>query len=232
MKKLQKTQKQGLLICLLILAALLIVAFAAPFVKNASFAVALIFGIVGVAVGAIGTMIAFQNGRSVKSKFYSFPVARIAVIYAIVQIIVSFVFMAIAVFVPMWIELIVSFILLIIAVIGLVAADLTRQTIEKIDVQQKADTDEMVALRSKANALIGLCSDEQMRKMIEKLAEDFRYSDPVSNEAVKPLEAELKVLLNDLQEAMVDGNAEATEKLCRKCQVQLVERNRICKLNK
>ena len=106
------------------------------------------------------------------------------------------------------------------------------KSIEKIDVQQKADTDEMVALRSKANALVGLCSDEQIRKLVEKLAEDFRYSDPVSNEAVMQLEAELKVLLNDLQEALVDGNAEAAEKLCGKCRVQLAERNRICRLNK
>ena len=214
------------------LIAFLVISFVVPFTRNTGFIVAIVFGIIAILVGAFGIRLAFKDGASVKSKFYGFPIARVSVIYAIVQIIVSFIFMGISWIVPMWVEVIVCFILLIAAIIGLVATDITRDVIEQQDIKQKVNTETMLALRSKANALVGICGDEEIKKGIQDLADEFRYSDPVSNDEVKGLEAELEVILGELQEALVDGNTEDAKKLRRKCQVQLAERNRICKLSK
>lgn len=228
----RKNKSRGIMILLLVLAAFIIIALAVPFNKNSIFWIALVFGIIAVAVGTVGFNMAFKEGTSVKSKFYGFPIARVALIYALIQILVSFLFMAVSQWVPHWVEMIVCFILLIVAVIGLVAADFTREVVEKQDVKQIKDTQTITTLRSKINALVGVCDDAEIKKTIQKLAEDFKYSDPVSSDAVKELEAELETILNDLQKALIEGNKESAGRLCRRCQLQLAERNRICKLNK
>ena len=109
----------------------LVLALVIPFKHTATFWIGFAFGIVGIIASAIGTVIAFKNGESAKSKFYGFPIARIALIYAIVQVIVSFIFMGIAKFCPSWVGIIVCVILLVLAVIGFIAADAMRDEIER-----------------------------------------------------------------------------------------------------
>ena len=67
---------------------------------------------------------------------------------------------------------------------------------------------------------------------IKALADEFRYSDPVSNDAIADAEADLSALVDELQIAVVDGDNGAVDKLCRKASAQLAERNRLCKLSK
>ena len=67
---------------------------------------------------------------------------------------------------------------------------------------------------------------------IKALAEEFRYSDPVSNEAIADVEADLASAVDLLQAAYIDGDQEAMAQLCRKVSATLAERNRLCKLHK
>ena len=64
------------------------------------------------------------------------------------------------------------------------------------------------------------------------LAEEFRYSDPVSNEMIAEVESDLIAVVDELQAAFVEGDDLIVEKLCRKASAQFAERNRLCKLNK
>ena len=67
---------------------------------------------------------------------------------------------------------------------------------------------------------------------IEALAEEFRFSDPVSNAAISDAEADLAAAVDELQAAYVDGDKNAMAQLCCKISALLAERNRLCKLNK
>jgi hypothetical protein len=67
---------------------------------------------------------------------------------------------------------------------------------------------------------------------LQALADEFRYSDPVSSPAIADAEADLTAAVDDLQAAFVDGDQDSLEQLCRKASAILAERNRLCKLNK
>ena len=228
----KKTQIRGIVVLAAVLAAYLVLALVIPFNRSPGFWLGFTFGIIAIVVSAAGFIIAFKSSETVKSKFYGFPIAVIACIYLIAQLVVSFILMGVGFMIPMWIGLIICVLLFIAAVIGLVAADVSRDEIERIDEAQKVDTENMIALRSKAGALVGLCKDDETKKLIQKLSDEFRFGDPVSNYAVKGIESELDVMLGEIQKAVLDGNGEAVADLCGRAGAQLTERNRLCKLNK
>ena len=227
-----KNKTRSIILLAVVLAAFLCLALLIPFARTATYWLGFIAGLVSIAVSTIGVCIAFGHAKDAKSKFYGFPIAKLSVIYLIVQIAVSFILMGIASFAPAWPGIIVCVILFILAVIGLIAVDVTRDEIERQDDQQKVNTENMMALRSKAVAIVGLCNDEETKKQLQKLSDNLKYSDPVSSEAVSGIEHELEVTLDELQQAVMEGDTAAAEELCRRAQEGLVERNRVCRLHK
>lgn len=172
--------------------------------------------------------IAFIKNPDAKSRFYGFPIARIGVLYGCAQLIVSLVVMAVAKWTPWWIPTLVYAIGLGAAVIGLVSAEAVVDEIKTQDVKLKDNTTMMRTLQSKISQIASQTDDAA----IKALAEEFRYSDPVSNDAIADAEADLAAAVDQLQAAFVDGDNEAMAQLCRKATALLAERNRLCKLNK
>ena len=67
---------------------------------------------------------------------------------------------------------------------------------------------------------------------LEKLAEDLRFSDPVSSEALTEIEDQLAECLAQLQEAVSAQKTEQILSVCQEAERILAERNQLCKLNK
>ena len=93
--KLSKGKFQTILILAIVLAAYLVLAFVIPFAKTAVFWLALVFTLAAFGVQLYVLKLSFTKGKDARSKFYGFPIARIGVVYLIVQIALSFLFMAI-----------------------------------------------------------------------------------------------------------------------------------------
>ena len=227
-----KNKVRGIIILGVVLVAYLVLALAIPFKHTGTYWIGFVFGIVGIIVSAIGVIIAFKNATSTRSKFYGFPIARLVVIYAVVQIIVSFLLMGLGFVCPSWLGIIVCVLLLVFAVIGLVATDTVRDEIERQDVQIKTDVKTMRSLQSKVNMLVNSCEDEEVKTAVKELAEEFRFSDPVSNEAIAEIESQMVDLMNEAEKAVIDGDKEGALELIKKLSGVLKERNRLCKLNK
>lgn len=105
--KLSKGKFQTILILAIVLAAYLLLAFVIPFTKTAVFWLALVFTLAAFGLQLYVLKLSFTKGKDARSKFYGFPIARIGVMYLIVQIALSFLFMAIAKFCAAWIAVIV-----------------------------------------------------------------------------------------------------------------------------
>lgn len=208
-----------------------VIAFALPFAHTGVFWLSYIFSVIAIAVQIYVIKVAFCKEKSVKSKFYGFPVANVGVIYMLVQLVLGLVFMALAARVPMWLPVVLYVVLLGTAAVGFIAADAMRDEVERQDVQLKKDVSAMRALQSKVNGIVGLCGAD-IRPEVTKLAEELRYSDPVSSEALAEIEAELTAYADELQAAVVEGDSASARELCRKISATLLERNRLCKLNK
>ena len=183
-----------------------------------------IFAVIALVVQIYAWPKAF-GGEGARSKVYGFPIARITTIYLIMQLALSLVFMLAAKWIPAWLAVILFVILLAAAIIGLISADAVRDEVERQETVRKVNTGTMKALQAKAAAIAESCADAERKKALDRLAEAFRYSDPVSSDATQKLEMKLEVLLDELQES---GSPELVKKL----EATLDERNRLCKMSK
>ena len=208
-----------------------VISFALPFKRNVVFLISYIFAVGAISIQIYVLRVAFEKGTRVKSKFYGFPVAYVGVIYMLLQLVLGLVMMALAAKVPVWLPVVLYVVLLSVAVIGFIAADAMRDEVERQDTQLKKNISTIRALQSKVNGIVSLCNAD-MSTEVKKLAEELRYSDPVSNEAIREIEYELTACVDELQSVIADGDYVVAQELCRKARVTLMERNRLCKLNK
>ncbi|MDE6580261.1 MAG: hypothetical protein K2K41_06980 [Ruminiclostridium sp.] len=176
--------------------------------------------------------IAFEGDGTAKSKFYGFPIAKIGVVYMVAQLILSVVFMIMAAVIPVWLTILLFVILLAVAAVGLIAADTVRDEINIQDKKLSTKTSCMMTLRSIVYPLAGQCEEENAKKLLQELADQFRYSDPVSSEVLNDIESEIESLVGALQTAVNEVRYSDIAPLCRRVGNTLEERNRLCKLNK
>ena len=210
----------------------ILIAFLIPFAKTATFWVSFVFTLIAFCVVAASIYIAFVKNPDAKSRFYGFPIARIGVIYGIAQLVAGLLLMALGKWVPVWLAVLVYAIMLGAAVIGLISADAVAEQIHAQDAKLKKDVAAMRAIQSKLSVLPGQCEDPVTAKCLTQLAEEIRFSDPVSSEATQETEADLNALTDELQKAVLENDTAAAQNLCKRCQAVLMERNRLCKLEK
>ena len=206
----------------------LLVAFLVPFARTGAFWVSFVFTLVAFGVVAASFYIAFIKNPDARSRFYGFPIARLGAIYGVFQLVAGLVFMALALWVPFWVVLLVCAFALGATVIGLISAQAVVDEIQIQDAKLKKNVSVMRAIQSKIGNMAAQCDAPEIRA----LAEDIRFSDPVSSDALSAAEADLSATVDALQEAVVEANAEAIAQLSRKASALLAERNRLCKLNK
>ena len=227
-----KNQKRTVIVLAIVLIVFSVLAFALPFKMNGLFWLSYLFGVLAIAVQVYVLKIAFNGTDSVKSKFYGFPIAQIGIIYMAAQLVLSLIFMALAAVAPIWIAIILYVLALAAAAIGFIGADAMRDEIERQDVKLETDTSCITTLRSLVYPLAGRCADTDAKAVLTELADEFRYSDPVSGDALKTVETELETAVAVLQEVVSAGTAEQITNECGKVSKLLAERNRLCKLNK
>ena len=204
-----------------------VLAFALPFPKTAVFAVSYLFTTIAILAQIYVIRTAFYRGEGVKSKFYGFPIAKLGVIYLAVQLIAGLVFMALGLIVPVWLPLALYVVLL-----GVAAADAARDEVVRQEVKLEKDVSRMREFQAKGRALVALNQVSEAARPLEKLAENLRFSDPVSSEALTEIEDQLAECLAQLQEAVSAQRTEQILSVCQEAEHILAERNQLCKLNK
>ena len=223
----KKNTVRSVMIGILLLVVYHVIVFVVPFIHNGVFWISYGFGWAAFAALGIGAYLGLGRKSDVKSKFYGFPIVQLAVCYFAVQIVLGFAMMAIPVL-PVWIATVVYVILLALTAMGMIGADAVVEEIHRQDTKLKKDVTFMRGLQSKVNQMVTQTDVSE----VGKFAEDIRYSDPVSSEALTEIERDLAAAVDELQVAIVDGDRDAIPTLCRKASNILSERNRLCKLNK
>ena len=221
------------------------IAFLIPFEREGVFWLSLLFTTVAVAVACLALYLGMFKKVGAKSKFYGFGIARVGLIYSAVQIFISLVFMALAQWLWLWLVAVVYLILFGTATMGLIGAEAVVDEIQRQDEKLKRNVTVMRSLQSKLNKMVSFCADAESEKLVRALAEEVRFSDPVSSEVPSvqtentasvydelQTEADLAAAVEDLHQAVMDGNRKEVCNLCRKATALLAERNRLCKLNK
>ena len=207
-------------------------AFVIPFAHTATFWVGYGFGVLAILYQLYIFKLSFSAGSDAKSRFYGFPIARIGVYYLITQLIVSVIEMALAKLLPVWVSVVVNLLILVVAMIGCITVDTMRDEIIRQDKALKKNVSAMRELQSLSASLVNQCSDASMNGILSRIADEFRFSDPISSENTRDLEADMRSQMDDIQQALIEGDSNGVRNLCTKLIGSLRERNRICSLSK
>ena len=227
-----KNASRGLIVLAIVLAVFSLIAFAIPFAHTAVFWIAYGFGVFAILFQLYIFKTSFAGNGDAKSRFYGFPIARLGIYYLVAQLILSVVEMALAGLIPTWPAIIINVLALAFALIGCITAETMRDEIVLQDHKLKKNVSTMRELQSLAASMVGQCGDEEMKNAVKKIADELRFSDPVSSDATAELEAEMRSQLADIQQAVVEGDVEGAKTLCGKMMGNLAERNRICSISK
>lgn len=227
-----KNTMRGIILLVVVLAVFSLIAFMLPFAHTAAFWIGYGCGVFAILFQCyIGHSSRAANGDA-KSRFYGFPIARLGIYYLVAQLIASIVEMAVASLIPAWPAILVNALLLAFVVIGCITVETMRDEIEQQDVKLKNSVSKMRELQSLASAMVGQCNDPAMKTTLQKLADELRFSDPVSSAATAGLEEDMRSQLADMQQAILEGDTAGAAALCTKLMGNLTERNRICSVNK
>lgn len=235
-----KNEKRVIIVDAIVLIMFLVIALAAPFVKNGVFWLSLLFGVLAIVVQLFVLRRAFEKGADCRSHFYGIPIIKIGIGYMAIQIGLSLIFMIISSVTekafdkafPIWIVVILYILLLCASAIGLIEAEVVREEVVRIDRKVVVDTECIVNLRAVVASFAALVEGAEEKKILEELSDAFRYSDPVSKPATEALENELEDLVAELQGAISSQDNDCIKELSKKISLTLAERNRICKLKK
>lgn len=231
MNKKNKSNIRFWVVLAILLLAYNAIVFLVPFAKTAVFWVSYAFTMVSFAVAAMSLVIAFRRPDA-RSRFYGFPIARIGVIYLLVQLVAGIVFMAVGKWVPLWLPTLLFVLALAAALVGLIGADMVVDEIHAQDEKLKKDVSTMRMLQSKVGQLSAQCENPDASRAVKSFAEELRFSDPVSGKESEEAEADLSALIDDLQQAVANSDAAGIISLCHRASGILAERNRLCKLGK
>ena len=227
-----KNTSRGLIILAIVLAVFSLIAFAVPFAHTTLFWVAYGFGVFAILFQLYIFKTSFAGNGDAKSRFYGFPIARLGIYYLIAQLILSVIELALTGLIPAWPAVIMNVLVLAFVLIGCITAETMRDEIVQQDQKLKKNVSTMRELQSLATSMVGQCSDEEMKSIVKKIADELRFSDPVSSDATAELEEDMRNQLADIQQAIVEGDADGAKTLCQKLLSNLTERNRICSVNK
>ena len=231
-KNLHKNDIRRLIILASVLLLYIVIIFVVNTTKNGTFWLGFVFTLIAFALAYFLFKIVSNSTDSAKSRFYRIPIVKVGFYYIAVQLVLGLLETLLAQYISWKAALIINLFVIVAAIIGTVAADTMREEIERQDTVIKKQVKTIRNLQSLSASLVGMSNDMDTKVVLQKIADDFRYSDPVSNESTEALEEELESMLNEIQSALVDGELESARELAVKIQPKLNERNRICKLSK
>lgn len=218
-----------------ILAFIYLIAFVIiPFPKNAASWISFVFTLVSFVLSLGVALYVFGKDDEMTSKFYGFPIFKIAYMYPLVQFVVSVIICLIAAFVavPYWVALILSLGILGVSAIGVIATDNARDIIEENEAEIERVTKATKLFNLNVSSVLDLCTEPSVKKELEKLAESFRFSDPVSSDATEEIENTIMEKIENLKISISSSDSDENIAKITELKNLLAERNRICKMNK
>ena len=197
-----------LLILFIVFVAYSVLAFVIPFRRGAVFWVAYLFTVAAIVLQVVIFEIAFGKADSLRRTFLGIPIAKLGIIYLAVQLPISAGLMIRATFVPfmpVWIAIVLCVIVQAVIAVIIIFSDAVRIEIDRIETAQVISTGFIAELRADLNSLLPRITDNDLKQRVEKLSEAVRYSDPVSNEGLAVLEAQIGQCYASLRQAVKQG---------------------------
>ena len=175
--------------------------------------------------------IVFFKQDSNDKRFLNIPVISLSYTALLVSIIIGTVAMAVP-FVPYWVGIILDVLIVAFYAIAIISSKAAADTIENIDKKVKAKTFFIKSLTVDAESLLNQSKSDETKVIAKKVYEAIRYSDPMSNEALSPVEAQITIKFNEFSNAVIEDNKPLAEFIGNELIILVNDRNKKCKLLK
>ncbi len=217
----------------------LLIAFAVaymlvPFEKTVATWIAGGFTVLAVLIALICTVSTLKKANTTRKAFYAVPIVRAATIYMAVQLVIGVALCAVSAFVDLsyWVSIGVCGVWFVAAISALIATRATKKAIAVEESETEVKIRNVTEFKVDIVSVLESCRSDELRRELEKLADDIKYSDPVSSVETMELEKKIVSELASLGKAVEDGKVEKAREGIRTVRNLMSERNRICKAYK
>lgn len=163
--------------------------------------------------------------------FLNLPTVTIGFTTLVCTTIVSVITMAVE-GIPGWLGAILCFVCFAIGAIAILGAKAAADTVSAIDDKIKTKTFFIKAFTGNLDTLVSQAPSAEIKAEVQKVYEAVRYSDPMSNEALAPIESQISMKFNQLSDAALGNDLQSVEVLAKEMIVLVNDRNNKCKLLK
>ena len=175
--------------------------------------------------------IVFFKQDSKEKRFLNIPVISLSYTALLVSIIVGAVAMVVRLM-PYWVGIILDVLIVAFYAIAIISSKAAADTIENIDKKVKAQTFFIKSLAVDAESLLNQSKSDETKAIAKKVYEAIRYSDPMSNEALSPVEAQITIKFNEFSNAVIEDNKSLAEPIGNELIILVNDRNKKCRLSK
>lgn len=134
--------------------------------------------------------------------------------------------------IPDWIAALICMVVLAVVAIAVMTMDSATNHIAAIDQQIKRDTFFMKALTVDADRVLSKAKSNEVQKECRRAYEAIRYSDPMANPYLEPIETKIYEQLTLVEKAVEEDDAQLTKANVDELIILVNSRNQKCKLLK
>ena len=169
----------------------------------------------------------FEQG--VEAIFFGLPLFKIALLYFVITAILSTVFMilvCLGVAVPFALMLVLECILLGIFAIAFIISLMHKNIVQEIDQKIKRNVFAIRSLVTDVETMAESVENREVKAKLDRLAEDIRYSDPMTSEVVAELDLQIKDIIAELEVYVANNELDGIEGKIRQAQLLVSKRNK------
>ena len=171
------------------------------------------------------------KAQSLKKLFYNLPLVTVSYAGLIVMLVLGGALMLIP-GCPAWIAAVVCLIAAAVTAAAVVRADWAGKAADAVEEKVKTQTSFIKTLTVDAECLLDSAKSDAVKAECKKVFEAVRYSDPMSNDTLSSIEAEITVKMSEFTSAVVDDDATNAKDIADEFVILVGNRNKKCKLIK
>lgn len=169
----------------------------------------------------------FESG--VESVFFGIPLVSVSLFYFIITTVLSLAFMilvSLGVAVPFMLMLVLECVVLGLYAIAFIISLSHKDVVVEIDKNIKKNVFAIRTLVTDVETLAEAVEDSQLKAKLNRLAEDIRYSDPMTNDVVAELDLQMKDAIAELEVFVSEQDYSSAEAKIRQVQLLISKRNK------
>lgn len=197
------------------------------------FAVELIFSIIAFILALV--VIDILLPRYKKDKLEEFKLTGNQVVAVILYVVAQTGFGIYSIYfrhIPVYLALIVSLVILVVFVAVVMMGGAGRSHVKEVEKHIEEKTSRMKAIKQSARNMSGDIKDAEVRKLVQRVEEEIRFSDAVTTVELDDIESEIEDMIRELKKTIADGDNDKIIECANALMKIVQERNAICKAGK